>query len=49
MPVKGKLTATIEPFDTFWEAPEDIEKGYASFYQFYRTNYLPHIPKYKNA
>ena len=21
------LTAQIEPFDTFWEAPEDIEKG----------------------
>ncbi len=36
MPAKKKLTAKVEPFDTFWEAPEDIEKGYTSFYQFYR-------------
>jgi SAM-dependent methyltransferase len=49
MPVKRKLTAKIEPFDTFWEAPEDIEKGYASFYQFYRKNYMAYIPSYKNA
>jgi len=47
-PKKG-LTAEIEPFDSFWEAPEDIEKGYASFTKFYKRNYLKHIPKKKNA
>jgi SAM-dependent methyltransferase len=37
-------TAQIEPFDSFWEGPEDVEKGYATFYQFYRRNYLDHVP-----
>ena len=41
------LTAKIEPFDTFWEAPENIEKGYASFGKFYKRNYLKHVPKDK--
>lgn len=49
MPVKKRLTARMEPFDSFWEAPEDIEKGYNSFYKFYKKNYMRHIPKYKNA
>jgi len=44
-----ELTAKIEPFDSFWEAPEDIQKGYASFYQFYRRNYLKYIPPDKKA
>jgi SAM-dependent methyltransferase len=44
-----ELRAKIEPFDTFWEAPEDIEKGYSSFGQFYRANYLPHIRVEKTA
>jgi SAM-dependent methyltransferase len=39
-----ELTAKIEPFDSFWEAPADIEKGYASFARFYRHNYLRHVP-----
>jgi len=43
------LTAKIEPFDSFWEGPEDVEKGYNSFGQFYRCNYLKHIPEDKNA
>ena len=38
------LTAKIEPFDSFWEGPEDVESGYESFFQFYRRNYLQHIP-----
>ena len=46
---KIELTAKIEPFDSFWEAPEDIEKGYASFYQFYKCNYLKHLPRDKEA
>ena len=40
-----RLTATIEPFDSFWDAPENIEKGFARFGQFYRRNYLDRLPK----
>jgi SAM-dependent methyltransferase len=39
----------MEPFDSFWEAPEDIEKGYGRFSKFYRSNYLKHFPKNKEA
>jgi 2-polyprenyl-3-methyl-5-hydroxy-6-metoxy-1,4-benzoquinol methylase len=48
MQVQHPLTAKIEPFDSFWEAPENIEKGYKSFYKFYKSNYLKHIPKDKD-
>ena len=44
-----KLTAKIEAFDTFWEAPTDIEKGYYSFGMFYKHNYLKHFPNAKTA
>lgn len=43
------LTAQIEPFDTFWEAPENVEKGYRSFSAFYEYNYSAVLPKSKNA
>ena len=43
-----ELTAKIEPFDSFWEAPDNIEKGYYSFYQFYKHNYLRHVPPNRN-
>jgi SAM-dependent methyltransferase len=43
------LTAKIEPFDSFWEAPDNIEKGYRSFYKFYKDNYLRYIPTDKDA
>jgi 2-polyprenyl-3-methyl-5-hydroxy-6-metoxy-1,4-benzoquinol methylase len=53
MPTKIKvdtnLTAQIEPFDTFWEAPKDIEKGYAKFGKFYKRNYWPYMPPGKNS
>jgi 2-polyprenyl-3-methyl-5-hydroxy-6-metoxy-1,4-benzoquinol methylase len=49
LPAKFELTAKIEPFDSFWEAPEDIEKGYASFYQFYKWNYLKYLPHDRQA
>ena len=39
----------MEPFDTFWEAPKNIEKGYTSFGKFYRRNYLRYIPEDKHA
>lgn len=44
-----KLTARMESFDTFWEAPEDIEKGYNKFFQFYKCNYLKYIPENKKS
>jgi SAM-dependent methyltransferase len=43
------LTAKIEQFDSFWEAPEDIEKGYSSFYLFYKYNYLSYVPSDRNS
>ena len=43
------LTARIEPFDSFWEAPQDIQKGYSTFSKFYRHNYLKYIPRDKDS
>lgn len=40
-----QLTAKMEPFDSFWEAPSNVEKGYSTFAQFYRVNYLKHLPR----
>ena len=41
---KIKLSARLEPFDTYWQAPEDVESGFDSFYAYYKANYLPHMP-----
>ncbi|HWW19432.1 MAG TPA: class I SAM-dependent methyltransferase [Steroidobacteraceae bacterium] len=49
MPRRKELTATIEPFDSFWEAPDDIEKGYHSFWLFYKDNYQKYFPSDKQA
>jgi nucleoside-diphosphate-sugar epimerase/2-polyprenyl-3-methyl-5-hydroxy-6-metoxy-1,4-benzoquinol methylase len=49
LPSKFEMTAKIEPFDSFWEAPEDIEKGYDKFATFYKHNYLKHFPADKNS
>lgn len=49
MLIDPELAAQIEPFDTFWEAPEDIEKGYASFGKFYKRNYFKFMPADKGA
>jgi SAM-dependent methyltransferase len=38
------LSARLEPFDSYWQAPKDIEAGYSSFAAYYRANYLPHLP-----
>jgi len=38
------LSAKTERFDSFWEGPEDIEKGYRTLGQFYRVNYLKYVP-----
>ncbi len=43
------LTARMEPFDSFWEGPANVEKGYTTFFEYYRRNYLPHVPSEKNS
>ena len=43
------LTAKIEPFDSFWEGPEDIERGYRTVYEFYKHNYLRFVPEDREA
>ena len=43
------LSAKIEPFDSYWQAPKDVAAGYKSFFAYYKTNYLPHMPSDKNA
>ena len=49
MALKPGMTAKMEPFDSFWEAPSNIEKGYRTFYAFYRRNYLKYFPARKEA
>ena len=49
MTAQRALTAKMEPFDSFWEGPENIEKGYTTLYKFYKYNYLKHIPQDRNA
>ena len=43
------LAARLEPFDSYWQAPKDIEAGYSSFAAYYRANYLPHLPANRDA
>jgi 2-polyprenyl-3-methyl-5-hydroxy-6-metoxy-1,4-benzoquinol methylase len=38
------LAARLEPFDSYWQAPKDAEKGFDSFAAYYRSNYLPWMP-----
>jgi 2-polyprenyl-3-methyl-5-hydroxy-6-metoxy-1,4-benzoquinol methylase len=47
--VRRVLSARLEPFDSYWQAPKDIEAGYASFAAYYRANYLPHLPADRTA
>jgi SAM-dependent methyltransferase len=39
-----RLAARLEPFDSYWQAPQNVESGYRSFNAYYRANYLPHLP-----
>jgi 2-polyprenyl-3-methyl-5-hydroxy-6-metoxy-1,4-benzoquinol methylase len=45
----GELAARIEPFDSYWQAPKNVEKGYRAFAQYYRYNFLPHLPTDKTS
>lgn len=44
-----QLAARLEPFDSYWQAPADVDKGYASFRRYYEANYLPHLPADKGS
>jgi SAM-dependent methyltransferase len=46
---RRKLAARLEPFDSYWQAPKDVESGYSSFTAYYRANYLEHLPADRNA
>lgn len=48
MKTSDQLAAQIEAFDSFWEGPEDMDKGYKTLYQFYKHNYLKYLPNDKN-
>jgi 2-polyprenyl-3-methyl-5-hydroxy-6-metoxy-1,4-benzoquinol methylase len=43
------LAARLEPFDSYWQAPKDIEKGYSAFNAYDRANYLSHMPAERSA
>lgn len=43
------LSARLEPFDSYWQAPADVESGYASFAAYYRANYLAHLPEARDS
>ena len=43
------LAARLEPFDSYWQAPTDVESGYKSFGAYYRANYLAHMPPSRDA
>jgi len=45
----ASLAARLEPFDSYWQAPKDVEKGFTSFTAYYRANYLGHMPADKQA
>jgi 2-polyprenyl-3-methyl-5-hydroxy-6-metoxy-1,4-benzoquinol methylase len=39
-----KLSAKTEPFDSYWQGPENVEEGYESFVTYYAANYSRHLP-----
>jgi SAM-dependent methyltransferase len=43
------LAARLEPFDSYWQAPKDVEGGFKSFTAYYKANYLPHLPANRDA
>jgi len=48
-PAERLLAARLEPFDSYWQAPKDVEKGFSSFTAYYKANYLPHMPADREA
>ena len=48
-PTTQQLSARLEPFDSYWQAPADVEKGYRSFSAYYRANFLPRLPRSRDC
>lgn len=46
---RRRPAARLEPFDSYWQAPADVDKGYAKFAAYYRANYLPHLPAERSS
>lgn len=46
---KRRLAARLEPFDSYWQAPKDVEGGFKAFTAYYKANYLPHLPEDREA
>jgi 2-polyprenyl-3-methyl-5-hydroxy-6-metoxy-1,4-benzoquinol methylase len=46
---KRVLSARLEPFDSYWQAPKDVEGGFKSFTAYYRANYLDRLPQDRAA
>jgi 2-polyprenyl-3-methyl-5-hydroxy-6-metoxy-1,4-benzoquinol methylase len=46
---KRVLAARLEPFDSYWQAPKDVEAGFKSFVAYYRANYLHRLPQDRAA
>jgi 2-polyprenyl-3-methyl-5-hydroxy-6-metoxy-1,4-benzoquinol methylase len=46
---RRRLAARLEPFDSYWQAPKDVESGFKSFAAYYRANYLAHLPQDRGA
>ena len=40
-----RLAARLEPFDSYWQAPQDVERGFRSFTAYYKANYLARLPQ----
>lgn len=49
VPAKRKLAARLEPFDSYWQAPKDVEAGFKSFKAYYKANYLRRLPQDRSA
>ena len=43
------LAARLEPFDSYWQAPQDVEGGFVSFTAYYKANYLRRLPANRDA
>lgn len=44
---RRSFSARLEPFDSYWQGPDDVESGYDRFYQYYKHNFLRHLPSEK--
>lgn len=46
---RNRPSARLEAFDSFWQGPEDVEKGYRSWPPYYRANIVPRLPERRDA